>query len=201
MLDVAEKCFVRIADAILARGISVREAFRRQIQREIARNEDGGKEEELELLSPIGFLEGVKGLGIGDLEEQDVACLMRILTKPDLENSILLQELIIIMENFGIQDKATAGRESSKEEVPREQRRSAGAIDLSQLDEKSIKILAKLMLALMELGISLHEFFEGVIYEQMVKTKQAAGGARKVEIIEAKDFFDYLQGRGVRKSA
>ena len=46
----------------------------------------------------------MKGLGIGDLEEIDVACLMRILTKPDIENAILLQELIIIMENFGIHD-------------------------------------------------------------------------------------------------
>jgi hypothetical protein len=29
---------------------------------------------------------------------------MRVLTKPDLENAIVLNELIIIMENFGIQD-------------------------------------------------------------------------------------------------
>lgn len=54
--------------------------------------------------------------------------------------------------------------------------------------------------------MSLHEFFDGVIYEQLVKTKQAAtqnknAPARKVEIIEAKDFFEYLQMRGVRKSS
>ena len=53
-------------------------------------------------MTPMGFLEGVKHLGIRDLTEQDVTCLMRILTKPDLENAIMLQELIIIMENFGI---------------------------------------------------------------------------------------------------
>jgi hypothetical protein len=53
-------------------------------------------------MSPMGFLEGVKQLGIKDLTERDVTCLMRILTKPDLENAILLQELVIIMENFGI---------------------------------------------------------------------------------------------------
>ena len=58
----------------------------------------------LELLSPIGFLEGIKELGIVDLEEVEVACLMRVLTKPDLDNAILLRELVIIMENFGIQD-------------------------------------------------------------------------------------------------
>jgi hypothetical protein len=90
MLDIAEKCFMRVADAIIAKGITVREAFRKQIIKELAASEDGGQQEELELLSPIGFLEGVKALGIGDLEEIDVACLMRILTKPDLENAILL---------------------------------------------------------------------------------------------------------------
>lgn len=42
---------------------------------------------------------------------------------------------------------------------------------MSQLDEKSIKIMAKLMIALMELNVSLYDFFEGFIYEQAVKTK------------------------------
>lgn len=30
---------------------------------------------------------------------------MRVLTKPNLENAILLKELVIIMENFGIYDE------------------------------------------------------------------------------------------------
>ena len=63
----------------------------------------------MELLSPIGFLEGIKELGITDLEEVEVACLMRVLTKPDLENAILLKELIVIMENFGIYDDEDEG--------------------------------------------------------------------------------------------
>lgn len=56
----------------------------------------------LELLSPMGFLEGIKDLGVTDLEEVEIACLMRVLTKPNLESAILLKELIVIMENFGI---------------------------------------------------------------------------------------------------
>lgn len=89
---------MRIADAILEAGVSVRQAF----QPFIIREEFEG--EYLELLSPIGFLEGVKELGLTDLEEVEVACLMRVLTKADLENAILLRELIVIMDNFGIQD-------------------------------------------------------------------------------------------------
>ena len=57
------------------------------------------------------------------------------------------------------------------------------------MDEKSIKILAKLMLALMELNVSLYDFFEGSIYEQLVKTKTKQN---VVEIINVKDFFDML---------
>jgi len=59
----------------------------------------------VELISPIGFLESIKNLGIMDLEELEVACLMRVLTKPNLDNAILLKELQIIMENFGISDE------------------------------------------------------------------------------------------------
>jgi hypothetical protein len=96
MLDIAERCFMRIAEAIVEAGVSVRQAF----QPFIIREEFEG--EYLELLSPIGFLEGVKELGVTDLEEVEVACLMRVLTKADLENAILLRELIVIMDNFGI---------------------------------------------------------------------------------------------------
>lgn len=70
-------------------------------------------------------------------------------------------------------------------------------MDLSQLDEKSVRILAKMILALMELNATLDEFFDGVIYEQLVKTKTKSN---TVEIINSKDFFDILQQRGVRKS-
>ncbi len=57
--------------------------------------------------------------------------------------------------------------------------------------------MAKLMLALMELNVSLYEFFEGAIYEQLVKTKKKQN---KVEILNTKDFYELLQKRGVRKS-
>ncbi len=187
MLDIAERCFMRIAEAILEAGVSVRQAF----QPFIIREEFEG--EYLELLSPIGFLEGVKELGVTDLEEVEVACLMRVLTKADLENAILLRELIVIMDNFGIQDdegNGTAANGGDKEDTNAKEgspdaedsstkkkkkkkgaAEAAQALDLSQLDEKSIKILAKLMLALMELNVSLYDFFDGAIYEQLVKTK------------------------------
>jgi len=55
---------------------------------------------------------------------------------------------------------------------PKKKKKGGKPLDLSQLDEKSFKIMAKLMLALMELDIPLYDFFEGAIYEQPVKTKK-----------------------------
>lgn len=57
------------------------------------------------------------------------------------------------------------------------------------------------MLALMELDVSLSDFFEGVIIDQPVRTKGSGNDAKNVAIIDAKDFFEYLHARGVRKSA
>ena len=71
---------------------------------------------ELEMLSPVGFLEGIKDLGVTDLEEVEVACLLRVLTKPNLANAILLQELIVIMENFNIYDENNSQRENNNDE-------------------------------------------------------------------------------------
>ena len=154
--------------------------------------EDG---EALELLSPVGFLEGVKALGVTDLEEVEVACLMRVLTKADLENAILLRELVVIMDNFGI--KAEEEAEEPTEAKKTKKKKAEKPLDLSQLDEKAVKILAKLMIALMELNVSLYDFFEGLIYEQAVKTKTKQN---TVEIMNVAEFFAHLQKTGVRKS-
>lgn len=66
-------------------------------------------EETFELLSPIGLLEGIKILGIDDLEERDVAYLLRVLTKPELDGAILVEELLQIMENFGLYEEGEYG--------------------------------------------------------------------------------------------
>jgi hypothetical protein len=56
----------------------------------------------LELMSPRGFLEGVKDIGFDDITEMEAACLMKVLAKPELENSVILNEFVLIMENFGV---------------------------------------------------------------------------------------------------
>jgi len=55
-------------------------------------------------MSPIAFLEGVKEAGMEELSEMEAACLLRVLAKPELDNAIILNEFIMIMENFGVMD-------------------------------------------------------------------------------------------------
>lgn len=55
MLDVAEHCFIRMAESLIERGRTARSIFTKYSIPE--QFPDGTV---LELLSPIGFLEGVK---------------------------------------------------------------------------------------------------------------------------------------------
>jgi hypothetical protein len=58
----------------------------------------------VELLSPEDLLNGIKDLNIVDLSEIEIDYLLRVLSKQDLDGCIMLQELIVIMENFGLFD-------------------------------------------------------------------------------------------------
>lgn len=100
MLDVAEHCFIRIAELMIKKNQSVRSIFT-----QFAIPEQFPDGTLLELLSPIAFLEGVKELGLEQLTEMEAACLLRVLTKPELEGAIILNELVLILENFGVSDE------------------------------------------------------------------------------------------------
>lgn len=99
MLDIAEGCFIKMAELLLIKGRSVRSVFTKYSVPEIFPDRTV-----LELLSPLSLLEGVKEVGLDDLEEIEAACLMRVLAKPELDNAIILNELVLIMENFGVPD-------------------------------------------------------------------------------------------------
>ena len=97
MLDIAEQCFMRIADLLHVVQKTVRAVFLRYSSPEEFK--DGSV---LELMSPRGFLEGVRELGFEDVTELEAACLMKVLAKPELDNAVILNEFVLIMENFGI---------------------------------------------------------------------------------------------------
>ena len=44
----------------------------------------------LELLTPQGLIDGIKNLGIDDLNDKEMQYLLRVLTKPELEGAIVM---------------------------------------------------------------------------------------------------------------
>ena len=99
VIDVAEQIFVKIAEQIVEqKRRSIREVFLGQIfEAEI-------EGQVIELLSPMGLLDGIKELGIDDLTEKEIAYLLRVLTKPELDGAIVVPEFLQIMENLGLYD-------------------------------------------------------------------------------------------------
>ena len=144
----------------------------------------------------MGLLEGIKVLGINDLSEKEIAYLLRVLTKPELDSAIVMPEFLQIMENLGLYDddqgmdgqrEMDDGDESSPdaaaikaamdemdgqqvEEKPKKKKKNQ-ALDLSKLDQKSVKIMVMLMVELLQTDRTTQEFFEEVVFEQNVKTK------------------------------
>lgn len=100
MLDVSEAIFMKMADLMHAKGRSVRGIFTKYSVPEIFPDRTV-----LELLSPGGFIEGIKETGIEELQEFEISCLMRVLAKPELDNAVILNEFVMIMENFGVMDQ------------------------------------------------------------------------------------------------
>lgn len=217
MLDVAEHCFIRMAEALIERGRTARAVFSK-----FAVPEQFPDGTVLELLSPIGFLEGVKeAAGAEELSEMEAACLLRVLAKPELDNAIILNEFTMIMENFGVPDgEAPAAEEEDDddfddymkdedyEESPRgsgkfgraKPRRRKILLNFDELEEKAHKILRKLARFLLERYMHPREFYGPSIYRQMLKLK-CNGESHPVDILHARDFYSRMKAAGVRRTA
>ena len=89
MLDVAESIFMKLSECMNAKGRSVRGIFTKYAEPEMFPDRTV-----IELLSPLALLEGIKELGMKELQEFEAACLMRVLAKPEFENAIILNEFV-----------------------------------------------------------------------------------------------------------
>ena len=53
-------------------------------------------------MTPDGFVTGLEELGITDLTNTELHCVLLILVKPEIENTIIASDLMMVMGNFGI---------------------------------------------------------------------------------------------------
>lgn len=84
MIDTAERIFVEMAKLMFDKKITCRAAFK---DHTFSANIEG---QEFDLISPMGFLEGIKGIGIDNLTESEVTYLLKVLSKNELDGAIML---------------------------------------------------------------------------------------------------------------
>jgi hypothetical protein len=99
VLDIAEACFKKIAISLNGYDITIRQLYQSKSLKE---DVDG---QTIHLIEPLTFVEGLNEIGVTTFSELEIACLLKVLTKPQLENLILLEDLEVIMENFGEDDE------------------------------------------------------------------------------------------------
>jgi hypothetical protein len=217
MLDVAENCFIKIAELMITKSLTIRQIFAPFSVPE--QFPDGSI---IELLTPISFLEGVKTIGLTDLTQLEAACILRVLSKPELDNAVILNELVLIMENFGVienyEEEEESDDEIDEEETPlktegkadileggeakKDEDKTADGkkklkLDFESIDEKALKILAKLARFLLQRYMHPREFFGPAIYKQLVKTKKME---KNIDVMQTKDFYLRLKLASIRKT-
>ena len=128
---------------------------------------------------------------------------MNVLAKPQLENTILLDELIDIMENLGIpdgeggqvqqdlaaQESPLPGQETSKPTDTGKPKKKG--VDLNGLSDDSKNLLLNFVIYLESESMTAANFFQSVKYEQMIKTKKNKQSS--VDIVPAEDFFKLME--------
>ena len=94
-LEVAEQALVRVAEILLTHNLTVKEAFANQVV-----NEEVEDNEVVQLLTQDGLLEGLADLGFKFYDQVELACVFRVLCKPEIGNTILVEDLEQIINNI-----------------------------------------------------------------------------------------------------
>ena len=95
-----------------------------------------------ELIPPQGLIEALADLGLEDLQPIEVNYLLKVLSKPELDGAILMQEFLEIMKNFDLYDEddqpdhqdSQQPDDVSEPQQQQKQKKSKTLLDLSQLD-------------------------------------------------------------------
>ena len=198
MIRIAESCLIRISDELKKKNITIQELFKENIMVESIGDQD------IELLAPIHFIEGLKTLGIDNFSELEIAWLVNLLTRPELDDLILVEELNMIKDHSKIRESVSemldkSGqspfRERNEDNTEREgttsnERNKRRGLNFSKIGDRSVWVIFLLTEYLLRNNMSLFTLYDGKIYDQLVKTKTKES---VVEIISSKDFFGIIQ--------
>lgn len=191
---------MRISDELAAKDMTIKDLFAEHIMVEVIEDQD------IELLAPIHFIEGIKKLGINDFTELEIACLVNLLTRPELDDLILVEELNILRDTSKLRESIGEMLEKSNqspfrghdeadleehERAASNERNRRKAMNFEKIGDRSVCVIFLLTEYLLRNNMSLFTLYDGKIYDQLVKTKTKES---VVEIIQSQDFFDIIKG-------
>ena len=145
MIKIAETCLMRISNELKEKNVTIHDLFNENIMSE---DIEGQK---IELLAPLHFIEGIRKLGINDFTELDIACLVNLLTRQELDDLILIDELEILKdttklreliadmhEKSGVSAAQETEEKEEEEETPSPSKKKKRAINFDNLGHRSI---------------------------------------------------------------
>eukprot|EP00826_Nyctotherus_ovalis_P019826 TRINITY_DN16161_c0_g1_i1.p1 TRINITY_DN16161_c0_g1~~TRINITY_DN16161_c0_g1_i1.p1 ORF type:complete len:266 (-),score=87.80 TRINITY_DN16161_c0_g1_i1:156-953(-) len=181
IIEIAQKAFYTLAQAMIQRKTTARELFSNKIR---MLKVDG---EELEVVPSKDFTDIIHSLGIPDLQPVEYACLVRILATDEDEKFIKLSDLVLILADYNIKDNQDASPEKAKAKKT--------GLDFSKLDQFSMILLLALTEYLIKSDTPLYDLFGSAIYKLPVKTKTKV---KNIEVIDSANFFKILADIGIQ---
>lgn len=176
MIEVAQRCFYTIAEQMAQKKLSVFSLYEDVI---FKKKIDG---EEVELISPLDFLNGLRKLGIDDLQTLDYTCLIKVLAINETEKHIRVSDLVQILEDYGITE-----RNSVEDQLIDE-------LKFEDLDKVSMVLMLALTEYLVKAKAPLYDLFGAAIYKQEV---QIDSKQLQVDLVNSSDFFAVLRSIGI----
>jgi len=175
MIDIAQKVFFNLANAMLQGKMTVRKLFSADIIKQTFNGE------EMEVIVAENFIQGINNIGLTNLQPIEYACLIKVLAVNDEGEFIKVEDLMQILADYGIKENNESDKGKPK--------------DLLNLDKFSMILLLALTEYLLKSNTPLYELFEEKIKQEkiIVKSKE-----RKVELMESKDFFEVLASIGIQ---
>lgn len=188
ILNLAEGVFARIGQEMLRRNLSTTTLFKDDIKAVKLQNKTA------DIINTTAFINGLKALGIFDLSENELKSTLSLLSKDSVSDIILVKDIIDVLMNFGVTEFDTNNADNTNDEGYTEtddpRRRKKKTLNFDSLSKEALNVLAVFTDFLLDTDTSVYEFFDGFIFNQIVKTKSKQNS---VEIMATKDFFSKIR--------
>ena len=176
LVEMTKNCFYEIAEYMKQKDTSTLTLYKDAITKKRIGSI------EVDVLTPLDFLNGLRKLGIDDFQSPDYTCLIKVLSMKDEEKHIKVQDLVQLLEDYGVI------------EISSEENELIGEFRSEELDKISAVVMLGLAEYLKKNGITSENLFGRVTYKQKIDVD---GKQFHIDLISSKDFFEVLNSIGI----